>query len=365
MTIIIFLLILAILILVHEFGHFITAKKSGIKVEEFGIGFPPKLISWKPKGSETTYSINLIPFGGFVKIFGEDPDAESISGPDSERSFVNKPKSVQALVLAAGVIFNIIFAWILISFGFWYGLPTTISDDNREYATNINLTITTVLPESPAEEVGLRSGDAILNLSNPFEILEKPTDEEVQSFILKSDSQEFEIEYKRGEEISKTKLTAEEGIVDDGLAVGIAMNEVGTVKFPLLKSIQEGTLTTISLLSVITVGITNFIVDAFSGGADLSQVSGPVGIIGLVGDASDLGIIYLLSFTALISLHLAILNLIPFPALDGGRILFVIIEAIIRKPINPKIQNWLNGIGFALLILLMLIVTYNDILKLF
>ena len=123
MSIILFIIILALLILVHEFGHFIVAVKSGIKVSEFGIGFPPRLATlfrWK----ETDFTLNAIPFGGFVKIFGENPDEASLSGPESARSFVNKPKSIQALVLVAGVACNIIFAWLLISFGFMWGLPT-------------------------------------------------------------------------------------------------------------------------------------------------------------------------------------------------------------------------------------------------
>ena len=367
MTIIIFLVILAILVLVHEFGHFIAAKKSGIRVDEFGIGFPPTLLSWKPKKSETRYSINIILFGGFVKIFGEDPSTVSISGPDSERSFVNKSKLIQVWVLSAGVIFNIIFAWVLITSGFLVGLPMPIDETNEKYARNINLTITSVLPESPADRAGLKSGDKIVNISGRENYTNRITADEVSNIIVESNSQELTLTYRRGnQEIAlQALLTAEERIVEDRLAIGIVMDNIGLVKFPLVKSIIESTKTTFFLLKAITIGLGIFIADAFSGSADLSQISGPVGIVGLVGSASELGFIYLLTFTALISLHLAVLNLIPFPALDGGRILFVIIEAIIRRPINPKVQNWLNGIGFALLITLMIVITWSDIAKLF
>jgi regulator of sigma E protease len=366
MTIIIFLAILAILILVHEFGHFITAKKSGIRVDEFAIGFPPKLFSWRPKKSETTYSINLIPFGGFVKIFGETPDDESISGPDSNRSFVNKPRHIQALVLSAGVIFNILFAWILIIVGLMTGLPSVADDSNREYIRDIETTITQVLPLSPAEKAELKPGDRIVGIG--YEGVYEPytTPEDISNFISQSDGKEFNLAYKRGsDDINEVLLVAGENIVENQVAIGIAMDEIGFVHLPLTKALTEGTKMTYNLLIAITIGLVDFIGNAFSGQADFSQVAGPVGIVGLVGDASKLGLIYLLSFTALISLHLAVLNLIPFPALDGGRILFVMIEAIIRRPINPKFQNWVNGLGFALLILLMLIVTYNDIIKLF
>jgi regulator of sigma E protease len=367
MTVIIFLIILAVLVLVHEFGHFIAAKKSGIRVDEFGIGFPPTIFSWKPKKSETRYFLNIIPFGGYVKIFGETPDDESMSGPDSKRSFVNKPKYIQVWVLAAGVIFNIIFAWALITIGLMTGLPSVINDSNREYARDSGLTITEVLPESPAFDAGLKPGDRIININSRANHSIPITADEVSNIIANSNSQELILTYVRGDtEIAhEASLIAEEGIIEEAPAIGIAMDEIGLISFPLIKAVIEGTKMTGNLLIAITIGLTDFIIDIFSGGADFSQVSGPVGIVGLVGDASDLGLIYLLSFTALISLHLAVLNLIPFPALDGGRILFVIIEAIIRRPINSRVQNWANGIGFALLILLMIIVTYKDIIKLF
>lgn len=365
MTIIIFIIILAILILVHEFGHFISAKRAGIRVDEFGIGFPPKIFSWKPKNSETTYSINLIPFGGFVKIFGEDPSDESTSGPDSHRSFVNKPKYIQIWVLAAGVIFNILFAWTLISLGFMSGLPMPINESNEMYARDVALTIIGVSPESPADKAGLKLGDSISSISLEGNIIENPNGDAVQSIISNSDEKEFTINIKRGDLNKAIVLSGEEGIIENRLAIGISMDNVGIVKFPFLKSIKEGTITTVRLLGAISVGLFYFFVDAFRGNADLSQVSGPVGIVGLVGDVTQLGFAYLLTFTAMISLHLAVLNLIPFPALDGGRILFVIIEAITRRPINQKVQNWMNGVGFALLLALMVIVTYSDITKLF
>lgn len=365
MTIILFVIILAVLVFVHEFGHFITAKKSGIRVDEFGIGFPPKIFSWKPKKSETTYSINAIPFGGFVKIFGEDPDDDSISGPESNRSFVNKPKSIQALVLVAGVLFNIIFAWFLITLGYWIGFPTNVTEENINYAQSVNLTIVGVVPDSPADIAGLKPGDSLISVSSVNNSIDMPNADEVRNLILESGGEDISIEYGRGKETGQVDLLAEGGLVDEGVAIGIIMDDIGIVKYPVLKGLVEGTKTTINLLLLIAEGLAVFIMNAFTGKANLSQISGPVGIIGLVGDASRLGFVYLLSFTALISLHLAILNLIPFPALDGGRILFILIEKLKGSPISPKIQNWTNGIGFALLIILMLVVTYSDIAKLF
>ena len=154
MSIIIFIIVLVVLILVHEFGHFISAKKSGIRVDEFGIGFPPRIFG--KKIGETTYSLNWIPFGGFVKIFGENPDEESISGPDSKRSFVNKKRRIQALVIVAGVVFNMLLAIILFSAGFLIGMPVSDNDplivDKGYEITNSALTVISVLNESPAME---------------------------------------------------------------------------------------------------------------------------------------------------------------------------------------------------------------------
>lgn len=362
MSIIIFIIILGVLILVHEFGHFIVAVKSGIKVSEFGIGFPPKiarLFRWK----ETDFTLNAIPFGGFVKIFGENPEEESISGPESARSFVNKPRWIQALVLVAGVSFNIIFAWILISLGFMSGLPTPVDYGGPGVVENPKVVITTVSADSPAHMSGLKSGDAIKSVSSRGVALDTLTPDTVSEFI--KTQEKIDVVYTRGKDEFQTTVTPVDGIVEGRKAVGISMDLIGILRLPVHQAFWEGAKTTGSLLVAVTVGLANFLFDTVTGHGDFSQVTGPVGIVGMVGDVSHLGFIYLLSFTAFISLNLAVINLIPFPALDGGRLLFVLIEAITRRPISPKVANSLNGVGFVLLILLMLVVTVNDVVKLF
>ena len=159
MTVIIFILILAILILVHEFGHFIVAKRSGIRVDEFGLGFPPKIFA--KNWGVTLYTLNAMPFGGFVKIFGEDAHTEDISEEDKKTSFVNKPKWIQALVLVAGVTMNIIFAWLLISLGFIIGLPSPVEHNCLGQVTNSHLVVTVVLLVSPAEKAGVLPVDTL------------------------------------------------------------------------------------------------------------------------------------------------------------------------------------------------------------
>ena len=361
-TIILFLIVLAILIFVHELGHFLSAKFFGIRVDEFAIGFPPQIISWK-KG-ETKYVLNLIPFGGYVKIFGENPDEESINGTDSKRSFVNAKRWKQAIVLLSGIFMNIVFAWILISVSFNIGLLTSVEDQFRDQAQNVVVMVTSVQKDSPAEKAGLKSGDKILSISSGTTTIALPSTTDIQKIVALS-NEVIKIDYEREISTSSVNLSSSNGIVDGKKAIGISMNLVGTVKFGFFRSFYEGFKLTFFESKAIAVGLYHFIVGAVSGKSGiLSQVSGPIGIVGMVGEARGFGISYLLGFIAMISINLAMLNLVPFPALDGGRVLFVIIESIIRRRIKPVIANWTNTIGFVLLILLMLFITYKDILKL-
>jgi regulator of sigma E protease len=362
MSIIIFVIVVAVLILVHELGHFLVAKRSGVRVDEFGIGFPPKILHlFKWRG--TNFTLNAIPFGGFVKIFGENPSEEELSPEDKKTSFSYKPKSVQAMILAGGVIFNLLFAWLLIAFGFVIGLPTDVSSTQR-IVQNPELTIVQVLESSPAGMAGLKAGDVILSLGESEFLIENPTIEQVSDFVVASESA-VDVAVRRGEETLAFEVEPQEGIKEEGKAIGISMGMIGTLRLPPYVALWEGAKTTAFLTQAITVGLATFIVDTFTGQADFSQIAGPVGIVGLVGDASRLGFIFLLQFTAFISINLAVINLAPFPALDGGRLLFTFIEALKGSPISPRIVNSLNLFGFALLILLMVLVTVNDIVRLF
>ncbi len=366
MSIIIFLIVLAALVFVHELGHFLAAKKAGIRVDEFGLGFPPRLIG--KKIGETLYSLNLIPFGGFVKIFGENPDDESLKGPDSSRSFVHKPKYIQALVLAAGILFNFIFAWILVTLSFMIGVAAS-SEDYPQYTSRIqheSVMITSLSPKSPALEAGLKPGDRIKEITvGSSKVTEDHLSvESVQNIIAASEGKEIALTVYRGQATSVVKTHAVNTIVPGKYAIGISMDKVGILSLPIHRALWEGGKLTLHMIAAVATGIGQFVYDAVVGRADFSSVSGPVGIVGLVGDATRLGFTYLLMFTAVISINLGVINLVPFPALDGGRILFVIIESIRRKAIDPKIANTVNSVGFILLILLMVIVTYKDIVRL-
>jgi len=363
MTVILFLLILAALVFVHELGHFVLAKLFGIRVDEFAIGFPPKVFGWKR--GETQYNLNVVPLGGYVKIFGEDPDDESMNGPDSKRSFVNASKWKQIVILLSGIFMNIVFAWLLISISFNFGLLTSVEDQYKDKVQDVSVIILSVLKDSPSDIAGLKEGDSILEIDSGKTKIIFPNITDIQNIITES-NKSIKIEYKRGNATGTAKMIATNKVEGEKKEIGISMVLVGIVKFGFFQSFFEGAKLTVIETINITKGIYGFIGEALSGKSSLlSQVVGPVGIAGMVGQASGMGVSYLLGFIAMISINLAILNLIPFPALDGGRVLFVLIEVIIRRRIKPAISNWLNLIGFGLLITLMVFITYKDILRLF
>lgn len=366
MSILLFIIILVALVLVHEFGHFIVAKRAGIRVDEFGIGFPPKL--WSIKRRETEYSVNALPLGGFVKIFGENPDDESLSGPEKARSFVSKSKIVQSAVLLAGIAMNIVFAWPLLSAAYMIGIPSARDDAPAgAEVRDISLLVTQVLSDSPAEEAGLKQGDKILSLSSEAMIVESPEPDDFIDFAQSHEGQKIEMIVARGEDTLTFSVIPERGVIDElpnSPAIGVAIDEIGVARLSFIPAVIEGAKFTAILTKETAVGLAGFFADIFRGTPDFSEVAGPVGIAGIVHDASALGISSLLMLSAIISISLGLINLLPIPALDGGRFLFLLIEVIKGSPIQPKIANALHGIFFALLILLILIVTYNDILRL-
>lgn len=367
MNILIFIIILLVLVIVHEFGHFFSAKRFGIRVDEFGFGFPPKLFG--KKYGETEYTLNALPFGGFVKIFGENPDDESISGPDSARSFVNKPRWQQAVVLFAGVFANFLLAWLLFSAGFMSGLPASVGSLSDKYELqDVSLTILAVNPDSPAEKAGLKSGDKVTVVRDE-NLYPRPTPEILKNAIANSNGEGIVLDFKRkdkefGEWGNSLTVYPEKNEADE-YVIGVAMDQVGVAKLPILPAIWEGGRLSLEVLQGTAVGLYTLILQGIRGEGSWDSVTGPVGLVGMVGDVADFGFVYLLSFTALISINLAIINLLPFPALDGGRLLFLLVEKIKGSRMNMKAVNIANMVGFAVLILLMLVVTYHDIVKLF
>lgn len=361
MTFLFFFAIIAALILSHELGHFLAAKKTGVKVEEFGFGFPPRILKWK-KG-ETTYSFNFFPIGGFVKILGENGE-EDISDKEKKESFYFKSASVKAFIISAGILFNLLLAWALFSASFAIGTKEQISDEadlKSLGAKTAEIMIVSVNENGPAYASGLKTGDILLSLSskNNSSFFLKTID--VQNFINLHRGEEIGITYKRGNTVSSLKTELKDVEAKKG-ALGIAMVRLATIKASWYKAVFKGLKQTALLTVEITFAIFYFFASLFKG-TGFEQVAGPIGIFNIVGESVKFGLSYILQLSALLSINLAVINLLPFPALDGGRLLFIIIEKIKGAPINPKITNTVNSVGFAFLILLMIIITYKDITR--
>lgn len=363
MTILLFILVLVALIVVHEFGHFIAAKWSGMRVDEFGIGYPPK--AWGKKVGETEYTLNWLPFGGFVRIYGEDDDAVARDPKDGDRAFFKKPRPVQMLVLGAGILMNLAFAYVLLTIVLAVGAPRAIDPSEIGTVRDAYVLVSGVREGTPAEEAGMRPGDRVVSVAAGTERYEGADSASFTEFIQNADGPLTLTLEQQGEERVVT-ATPREGLVPDDperKVLGVEVATVGTVVTPLWQAPIDALMLTGELTRETAIGLVTFFGSIFTFTADLSQVSGPVGIAGAVGQAAGTGIAPLLTLTALISINLALINLLPIPALDGGRLFFVLIESVIRRPLPRVFQNAVNMIGFAFLILLMLVVTANDIFR--
>jgi len=346
-TTVLFLIILSFLVLIHELGHFIAARMFGIAVEEFGLGFPPRAAIIK-KGKRTTYTLNWLPFGGFVKLKGEQ--GESANDPDS---FVSKPIWKRIIVLGAGVFMNIAFTVLVFTIGFSVGMPQSI--DGLSASADIrdkHIQVIGVLSDTPAALGGLQAGDIIEKIDG----VEFSSIASVQEFVGAKSGIELPIDIKRGGQ--KRTLRIAPSIRGDNTKAtfGIELIAIGTVSYPLPIAFYEAGRTTIALVQTIfqTLGsaIRTLQFDGFVG---------PVGIAKHTAKAAELGFSYLLNLMALISLSLGIFNVLPIPALDGGRILFALIEGVRRRSIRPEIENAIHLIGFVILLGLLVLVTARDI----
>jgi regulator of sigma E protease len=363
MSVIIFILILAVLIIVHEYGHFIVAKLWGIQVDEFGLGYPPRAKTlFKRKG--TLFTLNWLPFGGFVKILGENPDDVKPEDKGKGKSLVEKSKFAQASVMFAGPLFNFIFAWVIVLASLFIGLPTAVEDD-QSYIKDQKTVIVEVVKDSPADFSDIKVGDTVRGISFDGRTFLPIQSVNIKEELASKNPKKILLEISRNKEtVIKDVQIAEYLSLGEKPTIGIGFQEVGIYNPPFGKSILKSFEITGVMIYQIANGLISLIVDALQGHADVSNLTGPVGIVALVGDASTLGVSYLLTFIALIYINLVVINLIPFPALDGGRILFLIIEKIKGSPISVKVANTINVVGFGALILLMLFITFKDIVRL-
>lgn len=352
-TILTFLLVLGFLVLVHELGHFLTARKMGVSVEEFGLGFPPRLFNKKIK--TTVYSLNLIPLGGFVKIKGEDGQDDA---PDS---FASQSIARRMVIVVAGVTMNLIAAWLLIVLLFLIGAPRQITPAiNPAYIKSRSLIIKQVLPGSPAERVGLQPGDEILQINGQRAEYAR----DLRAIASRGQGQEIKLTVQRQDEILPFTVMSADLLTPAGEVrplVGVGLVEFGIIRYPPHVAFWAGTATTISYSKQILTAFGGIFRSVWSGQGLGQEIGGPVAIAVVTGSAVQQGLSEVLILTAILSLNLAFINILPFPALDGGRLIFLLAEKLMGKPSRQSVEAWFHRAGFALLMLFAIFITYRDL----
>ena len=353
LTPIVFLITLSVLVLVHETGHFLAARRAGIKVEEFGFGYPPRL--WGKKVGGTIYSINWVLFGGFVRLYGEELQ-ERQTKKKNRQAFWAKSKRARIGVIVAGVLANFVLA--IVCFSLVYsslGIPTK-TDQVR---------IVGVIENSPAEKAGLKDGDVVLavdgetigELKNFIGLIEKNKDREVELLL------------GREKETISFFITPRAEPPENEGPLGVMVSNVEMKKYPLWqmlpRGIIEGFKEAIGWGHLIFTALAKILTDLVTRGIVPHDLAGPVGIYQITSNVAQQGLLSILQFVGILSVNLAVLNILPFPALDGGRLIFIIYEAVTRRRPKPSIEHWTNAIGMTFLLLLIVLVTINDINRLF
>lgn len=348
LTLITFILVLSLLILVHEAGHFFAARRFGIRVEEFGLGFPPRL-GGKRIG-KTLYTLNLIPFGGFVRLYGEN--GQDRSDPES---FAAKSILKRAIVLVAGVVMNLVLALVVFSAGFTVGLPAALDNvPAGARVRNQQLSVADVSATSPAAQAGITRGDAILAVDG-----HRPaTVDDLHTATATPHATTFIIERNHKEITATVTPTISE---DGSVRFGLQVVPVGVVSYPIHRAIFQGASMTVRAVGQIFTSLGSLFGNLIAHQKVSQDVSGPIGIAVLTGQVVALGWSYLFQFIALLSLSLAVMNVLPIPALDGGRLFFLIIERIRRKPINQNTEQIIHAVGFYALLALILVISVRDV----
>lgn len=377
-SLLIFVGILFSLVITHELGHFLFAKLVGMRVDEFAFGFPPRL--WSKQVGETKYSLNLLPIGGYVKIFGEQgleegEEKKLENQKDLHRSFDQKSIPARLVVLAGGVLFNIIACVILLSVS--YMLGSKISLTAQEVAAipkeERQLTIVSVHQDSNLYAQGLREGDVLLAIKSQAEVLNTETlsSENAVEFIKNHDSELFNLQVqKSNKEVVSYAAVPQAGLVEGKKILGIGLADLSYKKLGLTESIKRAIADTYAYTKLFLSSFAGLVKGIFTKGENVSDsLSGPVGMAVATKDIAEKDLSYIAFFAAMISLSLAVFNILPIPALDGGRILFVLSEIpaklIWKRKLPKSVEQTTHALGFLFLIGLMIFVTYFDILKLF
>lgn len=357
LIIIIVIVGLSLLVLGHEAGHFFAAKMFGLKVDEFGFGFPPRIAA--KKIGDTEYSINWLPFGGFVKIGGERGEFALVDGesdlappgtpaaptaltaitPATEKLFYNQPAWKKSVIVLAGVFTNFLLGWIFITIVLLVGVPQTLVIAGTE-------------PGSPAAQVGLQAGDVVKGFNDSQSFI---------NFVDQNKGKPITVSVIRNDKEFDYTITPRVTTSADEGALGVELDQGGAARESFFAAARDG-LEDAAILSWLTVmAFAQLVQQIFVHASIPAGVVGPVGIFGIAEETGRIGLAYLLQFIGIISINLMVVNCIPFPALDGGRFLMVLIEKVKRSPLSPKIEAWVNGVGFSLLLLLMIVLTVRDI----
>ncbi len=349
-TILVVLFSLVVLMAFHELGHFLLAKKFGVKVPEFGIGYPPRI--WGKKIGETIYSINWLPFGAFVKIMGEDRDS------NDPRSFTKKPLWQRALILLGGGLAFWLIAIIILTLasGIW-GVPTSIPDDLSAGFDKAEVRVLAVAADTPAQEAGIMVGDTFVDFGKV---------QDIKDFINSNLGEEISLSLARGDEVLELALIPRTDWPENEGPIGIALARVADLKTVWYKAPGQAVEITYQQTKAIPIVLGKAIIKKFKGEPVVGvQLVGPIGVGKVMGQALGEGIGSYLVFIAMIAIWLALFNFLPIPALDGGRLLFIVIEAVRGKPVSVRIEQRITATFFFLLIALMVIVTLKDIIGLF
>lgn len=360
-TVIIFLLILSLLVLIHELGHFIVAKLLNIKVEEFGFGFPPRALSFRR--GETLYSINWLPIGGFVKLYGEDeaggakiaaPNSIDADAKDVHRAFFARPVWQRALVVVAGVVMNFALAVTLISILYSVvGIATPVD----------KVQVDNIVKNAPADKAGLKTGDTIIAINGQ----QIKNVQEVIDTTRKSLGTPVNLDVRTSKGVIEALvLTPRKTYPADQGPMGVAISQTTIIKkYPWYEAPVVGTKQALQESWLIASGLGSLVGQLITKGAVPQDVAGPVGIAQLTGRVVQIGPAAVLSFIALLSLNLAIINVLPIPALDGGRLFFILFEAITRRKVNSTFESYAHTIGMIVLLALIALITLHDLIRVF
>lgn len=369
MTLLIFIIVLSVLVLIHELGHFLAARAFGVKAQEFGYGFPPRAIGWtryrgkwKRIGSKdrteypnTIWSLNWLPFGGFVRIKGEDIDG--IRDPDSMHS---KAIWKRIVIIAAGVIMNWLLAVCLFTAIFSSGTLTILEDlPSGAQVTHKQILVTDIMDSSPASQAGFQAGDDLLSVNGrSFDSAEA-----MRSSIQAAGTSQVDVMISRNGVQKDIKVAPKQMAGVDHPVIGVSLADAGIVSFSVPQAFVHAVQLTGTLTVEIVVALGGIVHDLWVTHTVSPDVSGPIGVAVITGQVVKQGINALLYFVAVLSINLAIINFLPIPALDGGRAMFLVIEKVRRKPMNRELEIKIHNTAFLVLILLIILITARDVMR--